>query len=362
MAYGKGNRLGQGLSALGAIYAMQRAARGSYGNVRGSSGVKRAASVALNGSSRTIKRARSITKRKKVQFNRQSFGVGNHNTRYIRRRRANFQKYIQRLTEPGKIMTQQGQFELTSAADSQGVDYIPYLRGYLSQNFDSSFRNYFNEFGVDASLVSQQEHRLNVDWLKVEVSIRNHTTIPAWVWVYDIVAKKDQREDDILQDWKDGCADDGTDLFPLQWPIKHSRFHQMYKVVGRRRKFMNPGDILKHNIHIRNQECRAGRLYDYHSSHTIETLGQLTRWVMIRTLGTMAHDNVGKQHYAPVTLGVQYVIKCMIRDNENYLQYATTLNADSNRNTTSVSGDLDYVNKLGDATEVFQKPDEDPTA
>lgn len=214
-------------------------------------------------------------------------GPGNSSTFSFGKKGSKFLRGIKRILAPRYIQTTV-QSTFNAALGRQGT-FVPRLMGNKSPNTDLITSDYlFSQEDFDwiragaladisspaSAGLSSAAMRLIVDSVQTRLTLKNQTTFPVELWIYDLVARRDDRENrdldrDTLQDtdplntWEQGLRQEtvtggvpnGTNVgtfanpqreLPGITPFKSERFCHWWHARRVRRINLQPGD---HHIH-----------------------------------------------------------------------------------------------------------------
>lgn len=149
--------------------------------------------------------------------------------------------------------------------------------------------------------------RMIIDRATTRYTMKNHTTIPIQVWIYDCVARRDDRENrdeerdvqldtDPLTTWNTGLADEeinanipnqgsGDYTFPGITPFRSQRFCQWWHVRGVKKLTIDAG---AHHIHT--VKWRGPRVFNMALMRDLNLMRKTTYACLVVAKGGMVRD------------------------------------------------------------------------
>lgn len=178
----------------------------------------------------------------------------------------------------------------TGAVNNQGLSYISHLdNADIQQAYIQCTGATPNEGG-----------KVYIQDCKTKIQLVNQSNIPATVWFYDIMLRRDSNDALVpTEDFKEGIDQAGgnaTDyLLPYITPFKSHRFCVKWVIKKVTKKMLAPGEEHVHNVHINvyrpvAQERLIGAGLSYPTG--LVALGGLTHYTMIVSLGGLINDSV----------------------------------------------------------------------
>lgn len=152
---------------------------------------------------------------------------------------------------------------------------------------------------------------------QLRCQIVNVQNVMCTLWIYDLVARRDQSTGDInpIEDWEGGIDAQGGSSsdykYPYSTPFQSKRFCQKWKVRKVTRSLVAPGETHVHmvtaNVYNKLASSRVESFVNSEATGAV-AVGGLTTTVMVVALGGVWNDATDKTAvgYAPVQMDIAY--------------------------------------------------------
>lgn len=292
------------------------------------------------------------------------------------RSKTGFNKGFKKLLAP-QILNGVTSGRLQSAVGQQAVDCLnTYVQsgGGIFKPFLGGFYDFADMQSILATTEPQASTQVGINntttttrrmkllHCEAKYTIKNHTTEPIEVHLYDVVARRDTQSaiqpnvtwslgvgnEAVAIPGNVGLANNQTYNFPGSTPFQSEQFCQLFKVKKVTRFFLHPGSEHVHRIKI-----VPGGLFNNEYTRNFYALKGITTWLMAVVKGGLVQDKTAGSGLNQVSYGTaeiaytcetQYRFTALERSRTAYAQYSaiplavgteTTVNEDTDAPITN---------------------------